>query len=62
MINNNYAFKCETRNKGPFEIKQCWSNDTFSLQYGAVKNRYNIRRIIPYTSDTNIEIIISGKM
>ena len=59
MNNNNYAFKCKTPNKGQFEITQCWKNYTFSLHYGAVKMRYNICRIIPHTSDTNVDGIIS---
>ena len=61
MINNTYDFRYETPNKGPFEITQFWANDTFYLQCGKIKIRYNIHRIIPYTSDTNVDGIISEK-
>ena len=40
---------------GQLGIMQCWNNDTANLQYGATKIGYNIRRIKPYKSDTNIE-------
>ena len=38
-------------------ITQCWTNGTVTLQCGAIKIRYNILRINPYTSDTNVEDI-----
>ena len=59
MLNNKSAFKYETPNKEPFEIKQCCTNETIILQYYAIKIRYNICHIKPYTSDTNIEDTIA---
>ena len=38
-------------------MKQCFTNDTESLQYGMTISRYNIRWIKPYKYDTNIEDI-----
>ena len=43
--------------KGPFLITKCWINGTFTLNCGATKIMYNIRRINPATYDTNIEDI-----
>ena len=57
MLNNHAAYKHETPYKGPFVIKQCWTNGTVTVQCGAIKIRYNICRINPYTSDTNVEDI-----
>ena len=58
MLNNNSAFKHKTQYKGPFEITQCWENITVILKCDAIKIRYNIRHIKPYTYDTKIEDII----
>ena len=58
ILNNNAAFKDETLYKGPFEIMQCWANGMVILQCGEIQFRCNIRRIKPYTSDTNAEDII----
>ena len=59
MITDNVAFKYETPYNGPFGITQCWTNSMVTLQCGATKIRYNIRGIKPYSSDTNIDNIIS---
>ena len=55
MLNNHTAQKYETPYKGPFMIKQCFTNGTVNLQCGAVKIKYNIRRIKPYKSNTKVE-------
>ena len=57
MLNNIADFKYETPCNGPFEMINCWTNGTVTLQYGAIKSKYNIRRIKPYTYDTNFEDI-----
>ena len=57
MLANNMAFKYYTPYKVPFDITQCWINGVVSLQYGAVKIRYNVHSIKPYTSDTNLEYV-----
>ena len=57
MLNNNTTYKYETMQNSPFAITQCWTNGMVTLQYGAIKIEYNIRRIQPYTYDTNIEDI-----
>ena len=61
MFNNNAAFKCETSYKGEFNITQCCTGYTVTLQYGAIKIGYNIRHIEPYTSYTHIEGVFSEK-
>ena len=40
--------------KGSFLIIQCRTNGVVSLHCGVIQNRYNIHRIKPYTSDTNV--------
>ena len=57
MLNNNSAYKYETTYKVSFVITQCWTNGTVLLHCGAIKIRYNICFIKPYTSDTNVEDI-----
>ena len=57
MPNNHAAYRYEITYKGPFVITQCWTSGTVTLKYGATKIRHNIRRIKPYTSDTNVEDI-----
>ena len=57
MLNNNAAFKYEMTYKVPFYITQCCTNGIVTLRYGAIKIRYNIRCIQPYTSDTKVEYI-----
>ena len=57
MINKHAVYKHKTPYKGPFVITQCWTNGTVTLQYGAIKIRYNIRHINLYKSDTNVEDI-----
>ena len=57
MLDNNDAFKYELEYKGTFEITRCWTNGVVTLYCGEIKIRYNIRRIEPYTSDTNVEYI-----
>ena len=59
MINNNDTFKYEASYKGPFEIISCLTKGTFTLHYSEIKCCLNIRRIKPYTFDTNIENIIA---
>ena len=54
MLNNSAAFKYETSYKGPFEILQCWTYGTFTLQMGAIKIRYNIRHIHIYRYNAHI--------
>ena len=55
IFNNHASYKYEIPYMGQLGIMQCWNNDTANLQYGATKIGYNIRRIKPYKSDTNIE-------
>ena len=57
MLNNHAAYKDETQYKVQFLMTQCWTNGTVTLQCGANKIRYNICRIKPHTSDTNVEDI-----
>ena len=57
MLTNNYAFKYEIPHNIPFEVNQCWTNGTVTLQCGTIKIMQNICYIKPYTSDTNIEYI-----
>ena len=57
MLDNNDNFRYDTPYKVPFEITQCCVDGTVTLQYGATKIRYIIRKIKQYTSDTNIEDI-----
>ena len=58
MLTNNAALKYEAPYKWTPQITQCWTNGTATLQYDAIKIRYIICRMSPYTSDTNIEDII----
>ena len=44
MLNNTFTFKYDTPYEGQFEITQCWINGTVTLQCGAIKIRYNIRK------------------
>ena len=53
MLNKNVKLHI----KGPFLINQCWTNATVILHCVAIKIRYNIRHIKPYTSDKNVEDI-----
>ena len=55
MLNKHTAYKYKTPYTGPFVITWCWTNDTVSLQIGATKIKYNIRRIKPFKSDTKVE-------
>ena len=57
MLNNNFDLRYETPYNVPFDIMQCYTNIMVTLQCGAIKIRYNIRFIKPYTSDTNVEYI-----
>ena len=59
MVNNNYDFKYGTLYNGSFDITWCWTNGTFILKCGEIQVWYNIRHNKPYTSDKNIEDIIS---
>ena len=47
--------KYEMPYKVPFVITYCWTNVPVTLQYGLKTIRHEIRRINPYTSDTNFE-------
>ena len=38
-------------------IKRCFTNGEVKLQYVATEITYNIRRIKPYKSDTNVDDI-----
>ena len=38
-------------------MTQCWNDVSVTLKYVLKKIRHNIRRINPYTSDTNVENI-----
>ena len=60
MLNNNATLKYERLYTGIFEITKCCINGTVTLKYGLIINRYNIRQIKPYTSDTNVEGIIAN--
>ena len=55
MLNNHTEYKYKTPYKGNFLITQCYTNGTVKLQYGPTKNRYNIRQINPYKTDTKVE-------
>ena len=57
MLDNNAALKYDTPYNIPFDTTQCWTNVMVILQYGVTKIRYNIHRIKPYTSNTNVEDI-----
>ena len=57
MLNNSTLYKYENPYKGPSLITRCFTNGTVDLQYGTIKIRYNIHRIKPYKSDTNVEDI-----
>ena len=48
--------------KGPFLIKQCFTNGTVNSQYGLTEIGYNICRINPYKSDTKVEDYNSKNM
>ena len=62
MLNNNAALKYYTLYKGLFERTQCFTNGTVILQRSAIKIRYNIHPIKPYTFDTNIEYIMNENL
>ena len=55
MIAKHTAYTYETPYKGPFVITQCFPNGTVNLKCGAIKIKYNIRRIKPYKSDITVE-------
>ena len=57
MLVNDTDFRYETPYIRQFEITQCWTNGTVTLQCGATAIGYNICRIKPHTSDTNVEDI-----
>ena len=59
MLTNHTAYKYETPYKVPFVITLCFTNFTVNLHHGQTQIRYNIRRIDPYKSDTNVEDISS---
>ena len=55
MLDNHSAYKYETPYKGPFFITQYWTNNTVTLQFGAIKFRYNIRHINSHTYGKNVK-------
>ena len=57
MLNDHASYRYETAYKGPFMITHCWTSGTVTLKCGVIKIKHNIRRIKPYTSDTNIVYI-----
>ena len=57
MLTNNTEYKYETLYTMPFFITQCWNNGTVTLQCISATIVYNIHRIKPYTSDTNVKDI-----
>ena len=57
MLNNHAEHNYETSYKFPFVITQYWTNGMVTLQYGATKNRYNIRCINPHKYYANVEDI-----
>ena len=59
MLNNNTDLRYDTPYKGSFEITQFCTNVTVTLQYGAIKIRYNISFIKSYTYDTRVDDNIS---
>ena len=54
MLVNNTSLKYKTSHSGPFDIIQCWTNGTVTLQYGLIKICRNILCINPHISDTNV--------
>ena len=55
VLDNQSTQKYETTYKGPFVITQFCTNGMVALQCGEKKIRYNIFRINPHRSDTNVE-------
>ena len=55
MLTKQSAYKYETPHKGPFVKIKCFTNGTVTLQYSTTQITYNIRRIKPYISDTEVE-------
>ena len=55
ILTDHTAYKYETPYKGPFVIKQCFTNKTVILKYGAIQIRYNICPIKPYKYNTKVE-------
>ena len=62
MITNHTAYKYETLSKGPFFIKNCFTNVTVNSICGAVQVRYNIHHIKTYKFDTKVEDIGSKQI
>ena len=57
MLNNHTANIYETPYNGTFVILQCQTDGMVMSQCGAIKIRYNSRRIQTYPSDTNVDHI-----
>ena len=57
MFANNAADIYEPPYNGQFLIIQYFTNGMVTLLWDLIKIRYNIRRIKPYKSDTNVEYI-----
>ena len=54
ILTNIYALKYKYKYNGPYEIMQCWTNITFTLQYGPKNIRYDLHWIKTYKSDTSV--------
>ena len=50
VTDNDIQRKLDYQSKGPYKIIQVHSNGTVNIQNGAVTERINIRRCIPYHS------------
>ena len=61
MLANNAEYKYEMPYKYPFVITQCCTNITVTLQCGLIQISHNLCRVGPYTYDTNVEHITTGK-
>ena len=59
MLYNHSVYKYEIPYKRLFVTTHCWNNGMVTLQCGETKIRYNILRIKPHISDTNVEDIYS---
>ena len=62
MLDNHATYKYETPYNGPFLITWCCTNGTFTIKYGLIQIRHNIRQIKPYKYDTTVEDINTVNM
>ena len=49
MRNNKSAYRYETPYSGLFEMTQCWTDGTVTLQVNEIKTKYDIHHMNPYT-------------